>query len=303
MTLGEAKSVVYTLLDSKLGTTNALAQSYKFNGLFNITQKELATIKYIKKIYKFSHTCIPNLLEGDFFTAQEHWNTDVYYTATGALAYAFEVDDNATITISKYTNSAWTTLATINHIGTGEYVRYKGLISNANGDIIKITFSGTYFYRIRNIALFGVSFTAAEKIPDYEDFIGISMPDGIYKVLKITKNDGTNEQLKNFYWEGIKTLRLDYSVTGDYTLEYAAYPTVIATNTPDSYEFEITADAQEAMPYFVAANCVINNNDQRPYADLLSQYQAKAASLVANDVQAPVGVQNRLYGGKNVRSF
>ena len=53
---------------------------------------------------------------------------------------------------------------------------------------------------------------------------------------------------------------------GDVEIEYVANPATVNDETPDNYEFEISDNAAQAMPYFVAANQLI--------VDLVLDYKA-----------------------------
>ena len=73
---------------------------------------------------------------------------------------------------------------------------------------------------------------------------------------------------------------------GTYTLEYNAYPTKITAATPDTQELELSKDLQLALPYFVAAQCVIKESDQRPYVS----YTDEMNSILASVSQRPARI-------------
>lgn len=79
-------------------------------------------------------------------------------------------------------------------------------------------------------------------------------------------------------WFG-NTLTLSGDETRNIMVEYNAYPTDIPDDAPDDYEFEISRDAQECMPYWVAAQPFIADNFVVNYKDLMGMYDRMVAAL------------------------
>lgn len=98
-----------------------------------------------------------------------------------------------------------------------------------------------------------------EKPADARKVLALMTPD--YKVLSIL-------------WVGNSLLADD----GDYILEYEAYPTDILSTTLDTYQFEVASEAQESIPYYGAAMCVIEDNPAL-YGELMSIYNGKLSNL------------------------
>jgi len=73
---------------------------------------------------------------------------------------------------------------------------------------------------------------------------------------------------------------------GAYIVEYCAYPEGIGPETGDGHLFEVAPDAQEALPYFVAASCIQHEN-QALFATLYGMYQTKLINLAP--VSPPAG--------------
>lgn len=69
-----------------------------------------------------------------------------------------------------------------------------------------------------------------------------------------------------------------YADDGIYKGYYYAYPSVIDEKTEDEYEFEIDADAQEAMIYGVCAGLCIND-DPEAYDVYLERYNTCVANI------------------------
>lgn len=72
---------------------------YKMPDYFDMAQKEIATIKPIRKTHKVSQNLPANKL-GNPFEIVAHSDTDLTYSANSAYAYSFAVNDVITATMS-----------------------------------------------------------------------------------------------------------------------------------------------------------------------------------------------------------
>lgn len=66
-------------------------------------------------------------------------------------------------------------------------------------------------------------------------------------------------QFTSLDWEG-KVMIIPAYLTGDFTLWYYGYPSVIDSNTNDNTELEIDLDLQMVIPYYVAGHVIIDEN-------------------------------------------
>ena len=288
MNFAEAKAKTLNLLDEAATSSSAIADYIpKMPGYFDSAQKEAALVKPIRKSYKIPQynpiNCLGNAQA--FFDLHEHILEDISFSGKGATSYYFEVDDIATIYIEECRSDVWTLIRTINHTES-KYGVYKDTfkITDCN-NMVRIRFSGAFYYHFRNIAMWDIPFSSSEKIPNFGEYAYYNVPKDFYKAEKITV-DG--EPTKNYYWENPKLLRLNYYNDGEFLLQYQAYPTTIDGDTPDTYEFEIDIEAQEALPYYVAAYCVVTE-DQQYYVNFLSEYRGKLTNLDGDGI----------YGGGN----
>lgn len=298
MNLDVAKNKVLNLLDETETSTSALNDYIpKMNGYFDSAQKEVALIKPIRKTFSITQNNPENLLgtSTSLFSLQEHINEDVIYECVGATSYHFFVDDIATIYIEEYLIDTWTVIQTIDHV-SNTYKTYKGLFSITNAtNKVRIRFSGSYYYHFHNVAMWAIPFSSAEKIPNFSNFAYHTVPNDFYKAEKVTK-DGV--ATKDYHWENPHLLRLDYYDYGEFLLHYQAYPTTIDENTLDSYEFEVDIEAQEALPYYVAAYCVVTE-DQQYYVNFLSEYRGRLSNLDAKGTFGNANTNNGNAGIKN----
>lgn len=69
-----------------------------------------------------------------------------------------------------------------------------------------------------------------------------------------------------------------YAENGDYTLRYQKLPDDIDDTTPDTYEFEIDKDAQEAMIHGICAQICINDEPEL-YQTYFERYNLAIANI------------------------
>ncbi len=66
-------------------------------------------------------------------------------------------------------------------------------------------------------------------------------------------------------------------------LEYNARPTTIDAQTADDFPLELSDEANDAMLFFVAAQCHSTEYDQRFFNSFYAQYQGRLQNLAANE--------------------
>jgi hypothetical protein len=86
----------------------------------------------------------------------------------------------------------------------------------------------------------------------------------------------------DYYWEGKRTFVLNFYDAGSFDIHYYCYPTDITSTTADTYEFEVDTEAQEAIPFFIAGHCLMDEN-QTLGIQLLNEYQTKLSRLYMTD--------------------
>lgn len=100
------------------------------------------------------------------------------------------------------------------------------------------------------------------------------LPSDVSRVLKLTK-DGKKAR----GYEVIDGMLVyDEGDTSTLTLDYIALPATISPDTADSYEFEVSEEAANCMPYFVAAQHLIPDL-VIDYGSFYSLYQQMRALL------------------------
>jgi hypothetical protein len=104
-------------------------------------------------------------------------------------------------------------------------------------------------------------------------FIEIDMPTDYYQ-MKHVEHDLCDVQWRT---RGRNKIIVGKLVTFPIDVFYYAYPQDITDETVTTYEFEIDIEAQEAIPYYVAAHVLMDESNL--YTTLLGIYQNKLANL------------------------
>jgi hypothetical protein len=289
---------------------NQLDYTLRFRVLQDTAQKLIATIKKIHKVKKINQNSIPSQLPLPLYNFDiiQHLDTDKTYEAVGTKALTFKVDNIATIYIEEKIAGVWIELEQIDHTTpVGEFATYSKLVSASDPtNTIRIRFSGSYPYNIRDIAMFKYPFPNTTAIPKYERYTLHEMPSDFYQFNKLVlKGNLTNSQqyqsTSDFYWEQRNIIAIPYYNIGEYNVFYYAYPQDITDETEGTYEFEIDTEAQEAIPYYVAAHMLMDESNT--YQDLLGMYNNILANLDTKIANAPNGVQNSLFSGTTEKLF
>jgi hypothetical protein len=288
MNLGEAKQRVAMLTGDysergvvKLSTDEQVADFYlKMPVLFDMAQKQISEVAYIKKYFYISHI-MPFKVEDWQLDTYTHTTQDIEFTSPTAFAYCFKVDSDAEVVISAVYGGVETELMTIRGYSDGGFTLFKGLIDEPEEyDYIKIKFTGDTYYNIKDIMLFDCKFAHYDMIPDFGAYIRYQMPPDFYRALKADIKRGYNyEPLANFVWESPTEISISVYEKGEIRIEYAATVTTINSNTPDTYEFEISDTAQVAMLSWVASK-LVQKTDPAQSQLLMQDYTERMINIV-----------------------
>ena len=60
--------------------------------------------------------------------------------------------------------------------------------------------------------------------------------------------------------------------SGTHRIFCNVYPDDITNSTPAEYTFEVSPEAQPAIVYYAAAQCMVTDTDQRPYYSFMERY-------------------------------
>ena len=276
----------YSINGSITPSTNGTNQDYllRTRNLIDACQKEIAHKKKIPETKKITQSVIPNQIVTA--NVSQHLDTDILFSAIGSKSYYFEVDGPGTITIEVNGVVQSTISANVT-----EFTAFSGLITSVATDSIVIRFSGAYPYNIQNVALYAYTFVSADYVPQCRKYNKYTLPSDLMEIenLKIETPYGYFD-LSDYHIED-NFIYVNSSLIGVISINYFKYPTTITTDTNPNTELEVTADAQELIPYYVAGYIYLEDN-QTVSTMLLNTYETKLNNLTMPSRTKQSSVQN-----------
>jgi hypothetical protein len=153
-------------------------------------------------------------------------------------------------------------------VSNKEYASIKRILDNPDNDIVTIVVEAQFPTDVKNIALYAEKFEVTydeeenlvyDNVPDYERFIKYHMDkllEDFYQLYEIYY-EGPDKpyylQVSSYYQEADKTLVLQRSEPGTYTVYYKAYPSHITLDTPDDYELALDPEVATLLPMYMAS--------------------------------------------------
>ncbi len=200
---------------------------------------------------------LDNLLNESGQRSHVMFTQPLEFTADKAKSYYFRA--NGYITVNIYVGDEVQT--TINVASNSTYDKYKGMISNPDGEKVRLEFIPEYPSNIKNVALYPTAFVNDAAVPDNEDFVMYRLDDLLSDFYQLSPGDiyyEGNEEPKylaadRYYQEAGKTLVLRRDMPGAYTIYYKKYPQTITLNTPDSYEMVLDPEVAALLPLYMAS--------------------------------------------------
>lgn len=208
MTVNEIFERAIALVDGitdagAVDTANTADYKARTPFLVNLFQSELIKSGNLFIKYPIAYKPLANILTGgDHFDIEEHNVSDVIIESTAvAKVYYFESDGaSGTVKIEDY-NGSWNTLATITLANTGYgFIPYKALITPTSGATkSRIVFSGSHYYRFRNVAMHAESFSNISRVYDYSPFVKVTLQSNTHSVKNVVFKDAHNYEVTPYY--------------------------------------------------------------------------------------------------------
>lgn len=235
---------------------NGMAQAAN-EGIAEILKRGKPMIHYLNFVTKTTD----NLL-GDQLKTYEHTKDDIVFDAEKGLAYSFLINGYGTAKI--YVNDVL--VKTIDNQAIDGYYTYKGYLTNTNNDKVKIVFTGTHLFKIKNICIYEYDYDYegdqnVTYIPEYtnEDVLQLDVltqehaNENVYKIFKIYYNG--RELINNTDYKVIDyhIIRFNHRNDGDYVILYQPYPEKISDETEDSYELPLEYETAVLLPLYMAS--------------------------------------------------
>lgn len=226
----------------------------------DMAQKELFRTGNFYKKFEITQKN-PNNLLGKFagFEIREFNGTDYITPEVQARSYYFEADDTGTCVVEEKEGGTWQTLVTINLASSTAMQVYKGLLTPTTvGNLIRLRFTGTTYYKFQNIGLFKEPFKA-DRIQDYRPWIKYTMPADFRMTDKVVEEfpERQYQLSSNYKWEGFNELWVNYYYEGTLRVIYKPVPATVTALTDVLEVDDITANA---ITYYVAAKIAPHEN-------------------------------------------
>lgn len=210
--------------------------------------------KFLVKSFSIAINPIKNLLSNCAATSIHSLvKGDMEFEAEGAHSYYFEVTGNCSFTITVGET-------VIPHFVTAmnKYEAYKGIIENADDEVVTITFTSELPYAVKNIAMYEAKYDDEADVPAFAEKLRYKVTDiaeDFYSVNSIYFEGQTTRYIKTdeVYQEGDKVLVLDRDVPGNYIIYYNALPVTITIETEDDYELPLDREVSAILPLYMAS--------------------------------------------------
>jgi len=289
-------------IDSATGIPNVDGtDDYLANALYQLNCLQTELLSYSQTVQKYELSCksFANLCSESFSLAY-HDSDDVekYAEAGGVKAYYFECDGAGTAYIEDFTSS-WNILATVTLTEpTSGFTAYKGIVSPTTGATrTRIRFSGSYYYAFQNWALFGVSFSSSSKIPNYREWIKVTLPSTLYYIQNVIAETvsgiyADDSVYKIEEYGNLREFYYSYNFEGMIRIMYRAYPTTLTAMTDVLECDDATATA---FVYGLALYFAQQDKDSDLYGILKVRFNEQKNILL---VQKPLPAENitNVYG-------
>jgi hypothetical protein len=219
--------------------------------LIDMFQKELYKVSNYMKRHEVSLSPILNMFgQTTQFDIKTFEGTDLIVECLkgGAKCFYFECDGDGTAYIEDYT-SGWNILSTITleQLESG-FKAYKGVLTPTTGATkTRIRFSGNYFYRTINRALFDIPFTLA-KIPTYTPWVPLALPSNAKEIVDVITEYPERQYAKDGLYKkeqqgNVIQLYVNYYFNGRMRVVYRPVPIDITSLTQALEIDDITSQA------------------------------------------------------------
>ena len=178
---------------------------------------------------------------------------DTVFTATTGYAYSIDICGDCEIKIAV----GGTVIDTVTVYPTsGEFVNYKGVITNTAGAAVTITVSSDYDYLYRNVAIYLNKYPDDDSVQQYSRSRLITAPTDMIEVVQgeVYFNGAKTAEFRTFD----RNIYIENDTSGMWTFTYYAQPQEITSITPLTYEFEVPAQTHDAIPFKMAYLCAID---------------------------------------------
>jgi hypothetical protein len=285
MTILESKNKMlhYILQAYKKGVAVPAATNADFLAMHNLfsdtVQMEIANLVGIPETYEVTQSPIENLL-GSISFDMKAYDPDkgLVYTKAGGKSYYIEMDNVGTCVVA--VNGV--AVDTISNTVKRAFTAYKGNTGASSTDTVTITFSGSYPYNVRNIALYKYPFATDADVPDFTAYNTYTMPADFLRFDAPIIQKGDPRLYRNYVaygWEKVGKVILNSFDKGSFTIPYFRKPTQITASSLDTVPFDVKPEAAELIPLKIAYY-VVREDKAEIAIDLLNEFEKQLARVV-----------------------
>jgi hypothetical protein len=243
---------------AQLGFEDSLESDARFYYATNRALLQVSTIRPAIRSYSINHTPLANLLKGDMFAVQAHTpGIDDCFVVENAKAFYFEADGNGTARVQRWDEASgkWEDLLGAIPLSSARtFKAYSGLVKADGQDVnglVRIRFSGEFFYSFRNVALYGSLYSDNEKdIPAYEPYVRYDMSQILDDFLAFdaapVKEGAPYASMNQGYEIEGNTVLLPYDESGCYLVRYKHKPSTVQ-NRSDASADNTVLDMDEEL--------------------------------------------------------
>ena len=286
LTLGDARNTAFQLIDMYSVDGRAVEHVYaglqdyarRVNFLANDAQVYLATsiAKLPARLTVIQKPAV-NLLHNILGVIYLNPGEECSYAADSAKAFYAEVMPPVSIEVSVRKYIEYETVYEETVTGAG-FKAVSARLADTEGKEVKITFTAAGPAAVKNLALYGDDILAAGAVPAFAPYTTHAMPADFYKLMD-DRIDGL--PAGSYKWTADNRLLIESSLEGMWEVNYYRYPGAITCSTPDEHGFEVAREAQNAIPYYIAAHLVQTENPGL-YAALLNEFEVKISRITGN---------------------
>lgn len=263
-TKGEIRSIFLRYLDEAtkkgvdLPSTKNADYRDKFDYFLDSALKYITTIIKIPEVFTVTQYPIPNLL-GVFqgFDIVQVLDTKTF-AVTGCKSMYFEMDNVGVATIK--VNDV--VVQTISNTVKRSFTAYRVLTNATSTDKVELTFDALYPFNIRNIGMYGYTFSTSDDVPTYMPYVAYDMPSDFMEFdnVIIKSDPRIYEQYVAYKWENTKKVVLNYYDKGSFDIHYFKYHATIPHDALDTTEIGIEEKAVDLVALQTAIKSTAADN-------------------------------------------